>query len=151
MIKYPWLYYCPFLQLIYVGEYTKAMQKAWHLNHFCCWQCDSLLTDNKYIVINENPFCQKCYTNLIANVCRICRKPIEPECKDLYVKDRHYHGKCLVCVDCHVSLVSYMTLHWRLTLVGTRHRNHLRRHLNNIITALFYCFDDVSITFLTSY
>ena len=63
LIKFP----LSFPKLIYVGEYTKAMGKLWHLDHFCCWQCDMPLTGKKYISINNQPFCITCYNNIIAN------------------------------------------------------------------------------------
>ena len=93
--------------MIYVGEYTKAMNKTWHINHFCCWQCDTPLTAKKYIIINEHPFCQNCYNTVIANTCHICQTAIGPESKDLYVKDRHFHDTCLACVLCQERLVGF--------------------------------------------
>lgn len=36
-----------YFQLIFSGEYTKAMNKDWHSTHFCCWQCDESLTGQR--------------------------------------------------------------------------------------------------------
>ncbi|XP_066920228.1 testin-like [Clytia hemisphaerica] len=91
-------------ELIYVGEYTKAMGKLWHLDHFCCWQCDMPLTSKKYIAINNQPFCITCYNNIIANRCDICKEPIGPDSKDLFVNEKHYHSRCLVCATCNIPL-----------------------------------------------
>lgn len=63
-------------QLIFAGEYTKAMNKDWHSDHFCCWQCDSALTGQRYILRDEHPYCIKCYEDIFANSCDECAKPI---------------------------------------------------------------------------
>lgn len=93
-------------QLIYIGEFTKALDKSWHIEHFACHSCDVPLTGKKYIVNKHQPFCQRCFTENIANRCCVCKKPIGPESKDLFVKDKHYHKECLVCSKCHCQLVS---------------------------------------------
>ena len=82
------------------------MNQAWHVDHFCCWQCDIALTAKQYVVINEQPFCQTCYSNIIANTCKICKEPIGANSKDLYVKNNHYHDSCLSCGECGKCLVS---------------------------------------------
>jgi len=43
------------IQLIFSGEYTKAMNKDWHSDHFCCWQCDGQLTGQRYILRDDHP------------------------------------------------------------------------------------------------
>jgi hypothetical protein len=48
-------------ELIFSGEYTKAMSKDWHSAHFCCWQCDGSLTGMRYVLREDHPFCIKCY------------------------------------------------------------------------------------------
>lgn len=93
-------------ELIYIGEFTKAMDKSWHIDHFCCWKCDVPLTGKKYIIINEQPFCPGCYNTHLANLCYECEQPIGPESKDLFVKDRHYHKECLLCNVCEKPLDS---------------------------------------------
>ncbi|WP_139119109.1 LIM domain-containing protein, partial [Pseudoalteromonas sp. BMB] len=40
-------------ELIFSGEYTKAMSKDWHSGHFCCWQCDETLTGQRYVLREE--------------------------------------------------------------------------------------------------
>lgn len=93
-------------ELIYIGEFTRAMEKAWHLEHFCCFSCDATMTGKKYIIVNDHPTCLKCYEKNVANVCYDCKKPIGPESKDLFVKDRHYHKECLICSTCENGLES---------------------------------------------
>lgn len=65
-----------FLQLIFSGEYTKAMNKDWHGTHFCCWQCDESLTGQRYVLRDDHPYCVACYESVFANACEECSKTI---------------------------------------------------------------------------
>jgi len=71
------------LQLIFSGEYTKAMNKDWHSGHFCCWQCDESLTGQRYVLRDEHPYCIKCYESVFANGCEECNKIIGIDSKVL--------------------------------------------------------------------
>ncbi|XP_052738681.1 prickle planar cell polarity protein 3-A isoform X2 [Bicyclus anynana] len=92
-------------ELIFSGEYTKAMNKDWHSGHFCCWQCDESLTGQRYVLRDEHPFCIKCYESVFANGCEECNKIIGIDSKDLSYKDKHWHEACFLCAKCRVSLV----------------------------------------------
>ncbi|EYC20339.1 hypothetical protein Y032_0022g579 [Ancylostoma ceylanicum] len=92
-------------ELIFAGEYTKAMNKDWHSDHFCCWQCDQTLTGQRYIMRDEQPYCIKCYEDVFANQCDECAKPIGIDSKDLSYKDKHWHEHCFLCNMCKISLV----------------------------------------------
>ncbi len=70
-----------FFQLIFSGEYTKAMDQDWHTGHFACWNCNMSLTGHRYILRDEHPFCIKCYENLFANSCEDCKTPIGTDSK----------------------------------------------------------------------
>ncbi|CAB3410643.1 unnamed protein product [Caenorhabditis bovis] len=87
-------------ELIFAGEYTKAMNKDWHSDHFCCWQCDQTLTGQRYIMRDEQPYCIKCYEDVFANQCDECAKPIGIDSKDLSYKDKHWHEHCFLCIFC---------------------------------------------------
>ncbi|PIO64342.1 LIM domain protein, partial [Teladorsagia circumcincta] len=112
--------------LIFAGEYTKALNKDWHSDHFCCWQCDQTLTGQRYIMRDEQPYCIKCYEDVFANQCDECAKPIGIDSKflevsyceaadgkmeqhlrrlDLSYKDKHWHEHCFLCNMCKISLV----------------------------------------------
>ncbi|KAI1722433.1 LIM domain-containing protein [Ditylenchus destructor] len=92
-------------ELVFSGEYTKAMNKDWHSDHFCCWQCDSTLTGQRYILRDEHPYCIKCYEEIFANTCDECGKHIGIDSKDLSYKDKHWHEDCFLCNMCKISLV----------------------------------------------
>ncbi|XP_055315709.1 prickle planar cell polarity protein 3 isoform X4 [Sitodiplosis mosellana] len=92
-------------ELIFSGEYTKAMNQDWHSGHFCCWQCDESLTGQRYVLRDENPYCIKCYENVFANTCDECNKIIGIDSKDLSYKEKHWHEACFLCNKCRVSLV----------------------------------------------
>ncbi|KAJ9583530.1 hypothetical protein L9F63_022124, partial [Diploptera punctata] len=89
-------------QLIFSGEYTKAMSKDWHSGHFCCWQCDESLTGQRYVLRDDHPYCIKCYESVFANVCEECNKTIGIDSKDLSYKDKHWHEACFLCNKCRV-------------------------------------------------
>ena len=72
------------LQLIFSGEYTKAMDQDWHSGHFSCWNCDMSLTGHRYILREEHPYCIKCYENLFANTCEECKTTIGTDSKVAY-------------------------------------------------------------------
>lgn len=74
------------LQLIFSGEYTKAMNKDWHSGHFCCWQCDESLTGQRYVLRDEHPYCIKCYESVFANGCEECNKIIGIDSKVLFLR-----------------------------------------------------------------
>ncbi|XP_062135702.1 trichohyalin isoform X2 [Drosophila sulfurigaster albostrigata] len=91
--------------LIFSGEYTKAMDKDWHSGHFCCWQCDESLTGQRYVIRDDHPYCIKCYENVFANTCEECNKIIGIDSKDLSYKDKHWHEACFLCFKCNLNLV----------------------------------------------
>ncbi|KAK5645975.1 hypothetical protein RI129_004439 [Pyrocoelia pectoralis] len=92
-------------ELIFSGEYTKAMNKDWHGQHFCCWQCDESLTGQRYVLRDEHPYCVQCYETVFANSCEKCSKIIGIDSKDLSYKDKHWHEACFLCATCGDSLV----------------------------------------------
>ncbi|KAH6927982.1 hypothetical protein HPB50_010213 [Hyalomma asiaticum] len=92
-------------ELVFSGEYTKAMNKDWHSSHFCCWQCDDSLTGQRYVLRDEHPYCVRCYEQVFANSCEECSKAIGIDSKDLSYKEKHWHEACFLCSKCRVSLV----------------------------------------------
>nr|XP_023015084.1 paxillin-B isoform X1 [Leptinotarsa decemlineata] len=91
--------------LIFSGEYTKAMNKDWHGQHFCCWQCDESLTGQRYVLRDEHPYCVSCYESVFSNACEKCSRTIGIDSKDLSYKDKHWHEACFLCTTCGESLV----------------------------------------------
>ncbi|XP_045472471.1 uncharacterized protein LOC123679123 isoform X4 [Harmonia axyridis] len=92
-------------ELIFSGEYTKAMNKDWHGQHFCCWQCDESLTGQRYVLRDDHPYCVSCYESVFANACEKCSRTIGIDSKDLSYKDKHWHEACFLCTTCGESLV----------------------------------------------
>ncbi|OQV12122.1 Four and a half LIM domains protein 2 [Hypsibius exemplaris] len=92
-------------EMIFSGEYTRAMNRDWHASHFCCTDCVQPLTGKRYVLRDKNPICLKCYEGSYANQCTGCQRPIGIEGRDLAYKDRHWHEACFLCNLCKMSLV----------------------------------------------
>lgn len=58
------------LQIIFAREYTQAENQAWHVQHFCCWYCDTPLAGLRYIAQQNNPYCVQCFDRLYSKVRR---------------------------------------------------------------------------------
>ncbi|XP_075264614.1 testin-like, partial [Convolutriloba macropyga] len=53
-------------ELIMSGQYTQAEDANWHVQHFCCWNCDTLLGGHQYINKEGHPYCMNCYSDKFA-------------------------------------------------------------------------------------
>jgi hypothetical protein len=60
------------LQLIFVKEYTCAEGKAFHVKHFCCYECDMPLGGKQYIPKDNQPLCLECFQNKYGKVRDSC-------------------------------------------------------------------------------
>ena len=88
-------------ELIFSGEYTRAMGRDWHCAHFCCRHCDGVLTGRRYAVPPaggedggggaEHPCCLDCYEKKFTHDCQKCGKRIGVEDKDMAYKEMHWH------------------------------------------------------------
>lgn len=96
-----------FLQLIFSGTYTEAMEKNWHKYHFCCSSCQVQLHGKQLKVENGKKLCEECYGKEAARNCEKCRESIGLGSNMVTIDQGKYswHGKCFVCTRCKESLV----------------------------------------------
>ncbi|XP_071818540.1 prickle planar cell polarity protein 3-B-like isoform X2 [Apostichopus japonicus] len=103
-------------ELIFSGEYVKAMNESFHSGHFCCQKCDTSLSGQSYILKDEKPHCVACYDNEFANRCEECGKTIGHDSKDLIFKGNHFHESCFEqrysCGMCKQSLADKAFGNW---------------------------------------
>lgn len=59
-----------------LGNYTEAMAKVWHPEHFVCTHCKSQFQDRKFIEKDGKPYCDQCNSELFLPRCSICQKPM---------------------------------------------------------------------------
>ena len=92
-------------ELIFAGQYTKALGKDFHAEHFVCVSCNESLTGSRYVLTDEHPCCIPCYEQNFTHTCRVCDRRIGLDSKDMSYKDLHWHEDCFKCQKCKTSLV----------------------------------------------
>ena len=92
-------------ELIFAGQYTKALGKDFHAEHFVCVSCNESLTGSRYVLTDEHPCCIPCYEQNFTHTCRVCDRQIGLDSKDMSYKDLHWHEDCFKCRKCKISLV----------------------------------------------
>lgn len=96
-----------FLQLIFAREFTEAEGRSWHKKHFCCFECESVLGGQRYIMKQDRPYCCSCYEQRFAQYCHSCGHIIGVDDDQLSKGELHWHAndKCFSCFTCGISLV----------------------------------------------
>nr|CAD7425774.1 unnamed protein product [Timema monikensis] len=89
-------------ELIFVKEYTMAEEHAFHVKHFCCFECDVPLGGKKYVVKHDQPICLSCYAKKYGKKCYTCGKLIAAEDQRVSFNDFHWHvtDSCFCCHQC---------------------------------------------------
>lgn len=94
-------------ELIFVKEYTCAEGKAFHVKHFCCYECDRPLGGKQYIPKDNQPVCLECFQNKYGKSCHTCKLKIAAGDQRVGWKDLSWHvsPNCFRCSQCSKSLL----------------------------------------------
>nr|XP_002734641.1 PREDICTED: testin-like [Saccoglossus kowalevskii] len=94
-------------ELIFAREYTQAEDQNWHLKHFCCFECDTLLGGKRYVPRDNHPYCLECYEVIFAKICQACKGKISADAQRLSHKEFHWHAneQCFCCSNCNTNLL----------------------------------------------
>ena len=63
-------------EIILAEECTEAEGRAWHMQHFACFECDTQLGGQRYIMKEGRPYCLRCFDALFAEFCDSCGETI---------------------------------------------------------------------------
>ncbi|XP_049793023.1 testin isoform X5 [Schistocerca nitens] len=105
LLKIPRCFACD--ELIFVNEYTMAEGQAFHVKHFCCYECDIPLGGMKYVPVDGQPVCLDCFQEKYGKSCHACGKKIGASDQRVSWNELHWHvsGDCFSCFSCHKSLL----------------------------------------------
>lgn len=94
-------------EIIFAEQCTEAEDRCWHVNHFCCFECDCPLGGMRYIMKDGNPFCCHCFKTMYAEFCDACGKPIDPDASQMEHNGQHWHAteECYCCYNCRKPLL----------------------------------------------
>lgn len=67
---------CVSLQIIFADECTEAEGRHWHMKHFACFECETMLGGQRYIMKDGRPYCCACFESLYAEYCEACGENI---------------------------------------------------------------------------
>lgn len=105
---------CRACMLLISGKSIRASDKTlsgrWHRECFNCTRCsDSLAGVKKIHVLNDQPFCGRCYHIVNCSTCRSCDQGIEGSCLETRLsadggQPLLYHAHCLKCAQCQTRL-----------------------------------------------
>ena len=93
-------------ELIFSDECTEAEGKSWHMDHFACFECDTLLGGQRYFMKSTKPYCTQCFEKIHVEYCATCGKLIGVEQAQISFQDQHWHAtdECFKCYTCSKSL-----------------------------------------------
>jgi len=91
------------------GKAISACGKQWHIEHFTCFTCSELLTENTYLEHDGSPYCLNHYHQQFSPKCEVCNLPITTECVRAG-GTKTFHDDCFKCSHCAIRIktVSYV-------------------------------------------
>ncbi|XP_065305462.1 protein prickle-like isoform X1 [Dermacentor albipictus] len=94
-------------EIIFADECTEAEGQAWHMRHFCCFECDRQLGGQRYIMRDGRPYCLRCFDAMFAEFCDTCGEPVGVDQGQMSHEGQHWHATeaCFRCATCRQSLL----------------------------------------------
>nr|NP_001027600.1 prickle 1 [Ciona intestinalis]BAB00617.1 prickle 1 [Ciona intestinalis] len=105
-------------EIIFSDECTEAEGRHWHMDHFCCFECDQVLGGQRYIMRDGKPNCTQCFEALYAEYCDMCGDLIGLDAGQMQYEGQHWHAtdNCFCCNRCRKSLLGrpFLPKHGRI-------------------------------------
>ncbi|XP_062373433.1 prickle-like protein 1, partial [Sardina pilchardus] len=94
-------------EIIFADECTEAEGRHWHMKHFMCFECETVLGGQRYIMKDGRPFCCGCFESLYAEYCEACGENIGVDHAQMTYEGIHWHAtdKCFCCAHCKSTLL----------------------------------------------
>uniref|UniRef100_A0A8C1IMV7 Prickle homolog 3 n=2 Tax=Cyprinus carpio TaxID=7962 RepID=A0A8C1IMV7_CYPCA len=94
-------------EIIFADECTEAEGRHWHMKHFCCFECETVLGGQRYIMRESRPYCCHCYESLYAEYCDACGEHIGIDQGQMTYEGQHWHAseECFSCACCRLPLL----------------------------------------------
>ncbi|XP_042195413.1 prickle-like protein 2b isoform X1 [Callorhinchus milii] len=94
-------------EIIFADECTEAEGRHWHMKHFCCFECETVLGGQRYIMKEGRPYCCNCFESLYAEYCDTCGEHIGIDQGQMTYDGQHWHATemCFCCARCKKSLL----------------------------------------------
>lgn len=94
-------------EIIFADECTEAEGRHWHMKHFCCFECETVLGGQRYIMKEGRPYCCSCFESLYAEYCDSCGEHIGIDQGQMTYDGQHWHATegCFCCASCKRSLL----------------------------------------------
>ncbi|KAI4878145.1 hypothetical protein NFI96_028398, partial [Prochilodus magdalenae] len=94
-------------EIILADECTEAEGRHWHMRHFCCFECETALGGQRYIMRESRPYCCTCYESLYAEYCDTCGEHIGIDQGQMTYEGQHWHASeaCFCCAHCRLPLL----------------------------------------------
>ncbi|CAL8258088.1 unnamed protein product [Gadus morhua 'NCC'] len=98
---------CACDEIIFADECTEAEGRHWHMKHFCCFECETVLGGQRYIMKDGRPHCCNCFESLYAEYCDACGEHIGIDQGQMTYDGQHWHAteECFCCARCKRSLL----------------------------------------------
>ncbi|XP_053705068.1 prickle-like protein 2 isoform X1 [Synchiropus splendidus] len=98
---------CACDEIIFADECTEAEGRHWHMKHFCCYECETTLGGQRYIMKDGRPHCCNCFESLYAEYCDACGEHIGIDQGQMTYDGQHWHAteECFCCARCKRSLL----------------------------------------------
>ncbi|OAF64306.1 hypothetical protein A3Q56_07988, partial [Intoshia linei] len=72
----------------------------WHGNCFKCFKCEDSLVNKRFVMHEENVYCEDCYEKEFAPKCDECKEPFKKNSSKYEYNDKKYHESCFLCKIC---------------------------------------------------
>ncbi|XP_051974523.1 prickle-like protein 1 isoform X1 [Xyrauchen texanus] len=94
-------------EIIFADECTEAEGRHWHMKHFSCFECETILGGQRYIMKDGQSFCCGCFESLYAEYCEACGENIGVDHAQMTYEGVHWHAtdKCFCCAQCKTSIL----------------------------------------------
>ncbi|XP_077354991.1 prickle-like protein 1b isoform X2 [Festucalex cinctus] len=94
-------------EIIFADECTEAEGRHWHMKHFACFECETMLGGQRYIMKDGRPYCCGCFESLYAEYCEACGENIGVDHAQMTYEGGHWHAtdECFCCAQCKTSLL----------------------------------------------
>ncbi|XP_018939937.1 prickle-like protein 1 [Cyprinus carpio] len=94
-------------EIIFADECTEAEGRHWHMKHFSCFECETILGGQRYIMKDGRPYCCGCFESLYAEYCEACGEHIGVDHAQMTYDGLHWHATdaCFSCARCKSSLL----------------------------------------------